>query len=80
MLEMGCLPSGGQPVLYSSDMAFGFIKKIISSLTGSGKKQSQPQNKQGGKHKNGKGRQQQKPQQNQQEAAENPAGTEAYGR
>ena len=66
MLEMGCLPSGGQPVLYSSDMAFGFIKKIISSLTGSGKKQSQPQNKQGGKHKNGKGRQQQKPQQNQQ--------------
>ena len=66
MLEMGCLPSGGQPVLYSSDMAFGFIKKIISSLTGSGKKQSQSQNKQGGKHKNGKGRQQQKPQQNQQ--------------
>ena len=66
MLEMGCLPFGGQPVLYSSDMAFGFIKKIISSLTGSGKKQSKPQNRQGGKQKNGKGRQQQKPQQNQQ--------------
>lgn len=66
MLEMGCLPSGGQPVLFSLDMAFGFLKKIISSLTGSGKKKSQPQSKQGGKNKNGKGRQQQKPQQNQQ--------------
>ena len=66
MLEMGCLPRGGQPVLYSSDMAFGFIKKIISSLTGVGKKQPQPQSRQGGKHKNGKGRQQQKPRQNQQ--------------
>ena len=65
MPGMGCLPSGGQPELFQSDMAFGFLKKIISSLTGSGKKPSQPNGK-GGKRKNGKNRQQQKPQQNQQ--------------
>ena len=65
MLGMGCLPSGGQPELFQSDMAFGFLKKIISSLAGSGKKPSQPNGK-GGKRKNGKNRQQQKPQQNQQ--------------
>ena len=67
MLGMGCLPHGGQPVLYRiQDMAFEFLKKIISSLTGSGKKPQQPQGKNGGRNKNGKGRQQQKPQQNQQ--------------
>ena len=65
MPGMGCLPSGGQPELFQSDMAFGFLKKIISSLAGSGKKPSQPNGK-GGKRKNGKNRQQQKPQQNQQ--------------
>ena len=61
MQETGCLPYGGQPLLFFTDMAFAFLKKIIGSLTGSGKKPSQPQGKKGGR-KNGKGR----PQQNQQ--------------